>query len=263
MTHESEAQPASDLEGLLWLDLDQQLDDAGRRRLAAALAGDPEAIRLATEVHEAWSLLAGVEPVEPPAGLRAAIERSVHALRPAGAAAPGPPISLDRWRSRRAAPRLALAASLVLALGLAGVATLRFGRTVDDSSTATGAITGARAATDSVTTGALAGGAGALTLQRGEGGLVLVLDLAASATPWEVTLEAEGLRAPASAGALRLLEASSGRLRFALDETRPARPITLHLDAPGAQAFRVIVSTDGRTLLDRSFELHDLPRAGR
>ncbi|HVS14401.1 MAG TPA: hypothetical protein VMV46_10770 [Thermoanaerobaculia bacterium] len=259
MTEPTDSHPSTDLERLLWLEVDRQLDDAGSRQLAAALAENEGARRLAAEVREVASLLEGVEPVEAPAELRHAIERSVRAVRPTGVVARTPPAAPLSWRPRLRVARLALAAGLVLALGLAGVATVRLGRTVEDPSAAAGAISGTRASEDEALVVPLAEDGGSLTLRRVGGRLLLHLERPPAAGPYEITVEGEGLRTPGDAAPLRILDASSDRLRATLDEAGAA---TLSLGVPDAGILRVRVSAAGRTLLDQSFDLHDLPRTG-
>ena len=70
-----------ELDRLLWDEVDEALDVAARERLEAALAAEPAGERRRQEVAECASLLAAVEAVPTPPGLRARIDRAI-AARP-------------------------------------------------------------------------------------------------------------------------------------------------------------------------------------
>ena len=107
-----------ELDRLLWDEVDEALDVAARERLEAALAAEPAGKRRRQEVAECASLLAAVEAVPTPPGLRARIDRAI-AARPTALPRPA-------WRGVWAgvlAPRhrmhLAWAAVLVGAIAAA------------------------------------------------------------------------------------------------------------------------------------------------
>lgn len=244
------------LEALLWERIDGTIGDAERAELEAALAADPEARRLETEIARMAGQLESMPRLAPGHGLRSRIASALAEARVAGrpAAMPAASIARRRW-IRRPAAWLPLAACLVIGIAL-GLMLPSIGGVAVEESKAAGAM-GADAARPSPP----------LRLELGRGLGTLKVTRTGSAATIELRLETDGevmlvVGQPGAeiaiselgegAGPDRSLSVAEGRVVM---RTRGPGDIRLGLTARSETApLHLEVSADGETVAERWVE---------
>ena len=257
---ESQTVVRDDTERLLWEELDGELDNAGSRELGERLRRDSAARTLGDRITETSQLMAAVEKLAPPTDLATRIEaeitaRDASAVRPAGDGSRF--AQLTPW-----VPRFAYMAAGVM-VGMLGLNLLGpnlglpLGKEVSELYGTMGYQPDASVALQVP----VAEIDGHLALQAREGSLAVTLRFPSS-DPVDVILS--------SYGGLTLSSLDSGDARVEL--TQHPSAMELHLSEGGFCALTVdlripdatvvvTVKSDGRTVVERSFGLTELPQA--
>ena len=244
------------LEALLWERIDGTIGDLERAELEAALAADPEASRLETEIALMAGQLETMPRLAPGHGLRSRIASALAEARAPGppAAVPAASVARRRW-IRRPAAWLPLAACLVIGIAL-GLMLPSIGGVSVEESKAAGAMGADAARSGPPLRLELGGGLGMLTATRAGTAAIIELRLE---TDDEVTLAVgqPGAEVAISelgddAGPDRSLMVVEGRV---LMRTRGPGAIRLGLTAGSDTApLHLEVSADGATVAERWVE---------